>query len=227
MKIVAFTGAGISRESGIKTFRDNDGLWNNFSIEEVATKDAWTKNPQKVLDFYNQRRSEIDTVSPNDAHKYLKKLEEKHDVTIITQNIDDLHERVGSSKILHLHGEMRKMRSDTYEDLIYDYNEDIKMGDKCEQGFQLRPHVVWFGELPYNVEESYQALSDCDLLLIIGTSLNITYTLDMLSSIDEERTEVIYIDPNPDDFMDGITHVTYIKENATRGVKELVEELLQ
>jgi len=227
MKIVAFTGAGISRESGIKTFRDNDGLWNNFSIEEVATKEAWGKNPQKVLNFYNQIRSEIDTVSPNVAHKYLKKLEEKHDVTIITQNIDDLHERAGSSKILHLHGEMRKMRSDTYEDLIYDYDEDIKMGDKCEQGFQLRPHVVWFGEMPFNIEESYQTLSDCDLLLIIGTSLNITYTLDMLSSIDEERTEVIYIDPNPDDFMDGITHVTYIKENATKGVKQLVEELLK
>ena len=227
MKIVAFTGAGISKESGIKTFRDDDGLWNNYSIKDVATLEGWGKNPQKVLDFYNERKSEMSSVEPNKAHRYLSKLEGKHDVTVITQNVDDLHERSGSSNVLHLHGEMKKMRSSEYEDLLYDYNKDIKLGDKCEQGFQLRPHVVFFGENPYNVEESYKALEDCDLLLIIGTSLQITYTLNLLSSIDEEKTEVIYIDPEPDDFMDGITHVTYIKENATTGVGKIVEELLK
>jgi NAD-dependent deacetylase len=227
MKIVAFTGAGISKESGIDTFRDKGGLWDNYSIEEVADINGWKKDKQKVLDFYNLRRSELDKVEPNDAHKYLTKLSEIAELTIITQNVDDLHERSGAKNVLHLHGELRKMRSTINPNLIYEYKKDIKLGDKCEKGSQLRPHVVWFGEMPFNVEESYKALEDCDLLLIIGTTLSITYTLDMLEKVDYDKTSVIYIDPEPSDYLDGLTHVEYIKEPATIGLKKIYEGLVK
>ena len=226
MKIVAFTGAGISKESGIDTYRDKGGLWEKNNPEEVATADGWKKDKKKVLDFYNLLRGKLKDYQPNKAHELLAKLGEKHDLTIITQNVDDLHERAGSKKILHLHGELNKMRS-TGTNRIYDCDKDIHVGSLCPQNHQLRPHLVFFGELPFNVEESYKTLEDCDLLLIIGTSLNITYTLEMLSSINEEKTSVIYIDPNPDDFMDGITEVEYIKKPATEGVAEIYNGLIK
>jgi NAD-dependent deacetylase len=224
MKIVAFTGAGISKESGIDTYRDKGGLWDKYDPDEVATLTGWNKNKNKVLEFYNLLRKKLPNYKPNKAHKYLAELEKKFDVTIITQNVDDLHERAGSKNVLHLHGELNKMRS-TGTNKIYDCTEDIVVGKLCKDNHQLRPHLVFFGEMPFNVEKSYEALQDCDLLLIIGTSLNITYTLDMLESIDEEKTSVIYIDPNPDTFMDGITEVEYIKEPATVGVEKIYNGL--
>ena len=145
-KIAVLTGAGISAESGIKTFRDSDGLWENYSIEEVATFDAWQRNPKLVLDFYNQRRRQLLTCEPNDAHQQLVKLEDKYNVQIITQNVDDLHERAGSATILHLHGELLKVRSTLDENLIYEWHSDLNIGDKCQKGVQLRPHIVWFAE---------------------------------------------------------------------------------
>jgi len=225
MKIVAFTGAGVSKESGINTFRDGDGLWKKYDPEIVSSKVGWKKNREIVIDFYNTVRKEMINKVPNDAHKYLAKLEEYHDVSIITQNVDDLHERAGSTNVIHLHGELNKTQSSLESSITYPYTDDIKIGDKCELGSQIRPHVVLFGELPNNVEKAYEVLKDCDLLLVIGTSLNIIYTISMLESIDEERTTVIYIDPNPSSVLDGVTHVDYIKEPATVGMKIIYDGL--
>jgi len=234
MKITFFTGAGISQESGISTFRDkDDGLWENIDLEKVATTKGWNTNREQLLEFYNQRRRELEKSEPNDAHKIIKSLEDNHDISIITQNIDDLHERAGSSNILHLHGELTKSRGYFYEhktsplDPIYDIGyEDIKEGDFCEEsGSQLRPHVVWFGEMPYNVDESYKELSTTDIFVIVGTSLNITYTLDMLEYVADRDIPIYYIDPSPSEYLDGITEVNYIKEKATNGLKKLVVDL--
>lgn len=234
MKITFFTGAGISQESGISTFRDkNDGLWENIDLESVATLKGWNTNREKLLEFYNERRRELEKSEPNEAHKILKSLEKDHKVSIITQNIDDLHERAGSTNILHLHGELTKSRGYFYEhkssplDPIYDIGyEDIKDGDLCkETGSQLRPHVVWFGEMPYNVEESYKKIMDTDIFVIVGTSLNITYTLDMLNTVADKNIPIYYIDPSPSDYLDGITEVNYIKDTASKGLSKLVENL--
>ena len=145
-KIVILTGAGISAESGINTFRDADGLWEGHDVMDVASPEGWRRNQELVLDFYNQRRRQLKTVVPNAAHLALKELEEQYDVVIVTQNVDDLHERGGSTNIIHLHGELRKVRSTGDEDLIYDWDEDCVLGDRCKKGYQLRPHIVWFGE---------------------------------------------------------------------------------
>tara|TARA_R110000772_G_scaffold5691_2_gene20335 strand:- start:1442 stop:2128 length:687 start_codon:yes stop_codon:yes gene_type:complete len=228
MKIVAFTGAGISVESGVDSFRDKEGIWKKFNVEDYATPGGWKRDKELVLNFYNDMREKCKYTHPNNAHKYLAELEKDHDVTIITQNVDDLHERAGSTNVLHLHGELNKNQSSMNPKLVYENcTEPIKIGDKCEKGSQLRPHVVWFGEMPNNVEESYKALSDCDLLLIVGTSLEITYTIEMLGSIDEENTSVIYIDPNPSDLMDGIMPIEYIREKATVGMKQIYEGLIK
>src|SRR6202795_1940558 len=153
-KIVVFTGSGISAESGLKTFRDSDGLWEGYNIEDVATPRAWRKNPQLVLDFYNMRRKNVAEAKPNAAHLGLAELEKDFDVHIITQNIDDLHERAGSTKVMHLHGEIFKMRSEAYETLVYDIREDILLGHKAEDGAQLRPHIVWFEEAVPMIEQA-------------------------------------------------------------------------
>ncbi|MBL1321965.1 MAG: NAD-dependent deacylase [Methylophaga sp.] len=171
-KIVIFTGAGISAESGLATFRDSNGLWNNYSLEEVATPSAWNRNPKLVLDFYNHRRKEVERASPNSAHESLVELEERYDVTVVTQNVDDLHERAGSSKVIHLHGEITKARSCIDGSILYDIGyEDIKMGDLCELRSQKRPHIVWFGEEILNYEISVQAIKEADKVMVIGTSL--------------------------------------------------------
>jgi NAD-dependent deacetylase len=227
MKIVAFTGAGISVESGVDSYRDKSGIWKKYNVKDYATPAGWKRDRELVLNFYNGMREKCKEVKPNDAHKYLARLEEQHEVTIITQNVDDLHEKAGSTNILHLHGELNKNQSSMNPKLVYENcTEPILIGDKCEKGSQLRPHVVWFGEMPNNVEESYQALQNCDLLLIIGSSLEITYTIEMLGSIDDELTAVIYIDPNPSDYMEGIVPVEYIKEKATVGMKKVYEGLV-
>ena len=228
-KIVVFTGAGVSRESGVLTFRDSvDGLWENHNIDDVCTPSGWKKDREKVLNFYNDRRRQLPTVEPNSAHTGLVKLEDKYDVTIVTQNVDDLHERAGSSKILHLHGELTKARGslsskDTIRDIGYD---DINVGDKCKNGSQVRPHIVWFEEMPFNVEESYDAMIESDVLIIIGTSLMIGYTLNLLSSVSDD-CKIYYIDPQPSRYLDKYgKNVTYIEKPATEGVEFILNELL-
>ena len=203
-KIVVFTGAGVSRESGVLTFRDSvDGLWENHKIDDVCTPSGWKKDREKVLNFYNDRRRQLPTVEPNSAHTGLVKLEEKYDVTIVTQNVDDLHERAGSSKILHLHGELTKARGtlSSKETIVEIGYNDINIGDKCEiTGSQLRPHIVWFEEYPFNVEESHTAIGEADILFIIGTSLNIGYTLQLLANASED-CKIYYIDPEPNEIL--------------------------
>ena len=228
-KIVVFTGAGVSKESGVLTFRDSvDGLWENHNIDDVCTPSGWRKDREKVLNFYNDRRRQLPSVEPNSAHIGLVKLEDKYDVTIVTQNVSDLHERAGSSKILHLHGELTKARGslsskDTIRDIGYD---DINVGDKCPNDSQLRPHIVWFEEYPFNVEESYEAITESDVLIIIGTSLMIGYTLNLLSSVSDD-CKIYYIDPQPSRYLDHSgKDITYIEKPATEGVELILNELL-
>lgn len=167
-KLVVLTGAGISAESGLSTFRDANGLWENHDIMEVASIDGYLRNPKLVQDFYNQRRKQLFEVEPNAAHFFLKELEQDFDVSIITQNVDDLHERAGSSKVIHLHGELRKARSEKNEKLIVDWNNEIKLGDLAEDGNQLRPHIVWFGEMVPEIENAIDEVLTADILMIIG-----------------------------------------------------------
>jgi len=239
-KIVIFTGAGISAESGVQTFRDaKTGLWNNHNIDDVATISGWRKNRELVLNFYNELRTSMPNFEPNDAHKALVELEEEYDVKIITQNVDDLHERAGSKNIIHLHGELTKARGAIYDhksspaDNVIDIGyKEIKIGDKCPlTGSQLRPHIVWFGEYPFGVSEACEAISQCDILLIIGTSLQISYTLDVLnkvkrSTIDNNGCDIYYIDPKPMHYLDnyGLT-VNYVDKKAVEGVREIVNKL--
>src|ERR1700752_2913836 len=170
-KIVVFSGAGMSAESGIKTFRDSGGLWEQYKIEDVATFDAWLKNPALVLDFYNQRRKQVMEAIPNKAHLLVAELQKTHDVQVITQNIDDLHERAGSKKVLHLHGEIMKCRSTCNHHLIYPMKHwQIKLGDKCEEGSQLRPHIVWFGEPVPEMDRAIELTEEADVFLTVATS---------------------------------------------------------
>ncbi|HOH83559.1 MAG TPA: NAD-dependent deacylase [Bacteroidales bacterium] len=223
--IVVLTGAGISAESGIKTFRDSDGLWEEHRIEDVATFDAWKKNRSLVLDFYNQRRRQLATVQPNAAHRALARLEEKFHVQIITQNVDNLHERAGSSNILHLHGELTKARSSLDESLIYDigYN-DIREGDKCSKGSQLRPHIVWFGEAVPNIMTAATLAKHADILLVIGTSL-VVYPAAGLLNYTPSLIPKYYVDPNAAN-TGHFNNLTVIKEKAGTGVPALVKQLL-
>src|SRR5437016_2977911 len=179
--IVVLTGAGISAESGLKTFRDSDGLWMGYNVEDVATPRAWKKDPKLVLDFYNMRRKDVAAASPNAAHIGLAELEKKYDVTIVTQNIDDLHERGGSTKVIHLHGEIFKMRSEFADPFrsfasqkdVYEIKGDINWGDKAEDGFQLRPHIVWFEEPVPLIEEAVRIMTTADIFVLVGTSLQV------------------------------------------------------
>jgi NAD-dependent deacetylase len=225
-RIIVFTGAGVSAESGIQTFRDSDGLWENYKIEDVATPQAWNKNPALVNEFYNLRRKQVLEVQPNAAHKALVKLEKKFDVNIITQNIDDLHERAGSKKVLHLHGEIRKVRSTVKSNLIYDLaGWELKMGDKCELGSQLRPHIVWFGEAVPMMDMAMSLVSVADIFLVIGTSLNVYPAAGLLSYADRSIPKYL-VDPNPQN-IGRIEHLTILAEKAGEGVPKLVEELLK
>ena len=171
--IVVLSGAGISAESGLKTFRDSDGLWMGYDVYEVASPQGWSRNPQLVLDFYNARRKDVAAAFPNAAHTGLAELENDFKVTIITQNIDDLHERAGSTNVLHLHGEIFKMRSVADENVFFDIRADIMLGDVSEDGYQLRPHIVWFGEAVPMMEKATAVLQDCDYFVVVGTSLQV------------------------------------------------------
>lgn len=237
MKIVVFTGAGISQESGIKTFRDSQsGLWNTESIEEVATPSAWRKNRQKVLNFYNERRKELRMVKPNIAHKVLVDMESDYDVTIITQNVDDLHERAGSTEVIHLHGELTKARGSFYdgkcsildENTIRDIGYDsIEIGDMCTySGSQLRPHIVWFDETPFNVDIAKKRIESADVLIIIGTSLSITYTVKLLLNV-KSSAKIFYVDPDPALSLHRDKEVTYITKKASEGIVQVYDALLQ
>lgn len=223
-KLVVLTGAGISAESGLKTFRDSeDGLWNNYDIEDVATLHAWRKNPQLVLDFYNYRRAEVIKAQPNAAHIGLAALEEWFDVTIITQNIDDLHERAGSSNVLHLHGEILKMRSERDSDLIYNIRGDIQWGDKAEDGAQLRPHIVWFGEAVPMMELAADITSKADVFVVIGTSLQVYPAAGLLHVAPAGVPKFVVDKQLP--AVQGISHVISIEAPATVGVQLLTQHL--
>lgn len=223
-RIVVLTGAGISAESGIKTFRDSDGLWENYRVEDVATYEAWKRNPDLVRDFYNQRRRELYNVQPNEGHKQLVRLESRFHVDVITQNIDDLHERAGSSNVLHLHGELKKVRSETDPFDIrelegWELTEDMK----DREGRPLRPFVVWFGEAVPNITPAIELCQQADIMIVIGTSLNV-YPAAGLISYTKAGCEKYLVDPKrPNADLNGIH---FIEQKAGTGVKLVVDELL-
>lgn len=225
-KLVAFTGAGISAESGIKTFRDSGGLWEEFDINEVATPQAWEKNKSLVLDFYNKRRKQVLEAKPNSAHYALIELEKKFDVQIITQNIDDLHERAGSKKVLHLHGEITKSRSTVDPSLIYTIKgNEIKLGDKCEKGSQLRPHIVWFGEMVPLMDTANLIAEKADIFIVVGTSMAV-YPAAGIIDFSPQHIPKYLIDPS-DIKVNGISNLHIIKEKASIGLSTLASELLK
>ncbi|MBS9767198.1 MAG: NAD-dependent deacylase [Flavobacteriaceae bacterium] len=223
-KIVILTGAGISEESGIKTFRDADGLWEGHDVMEVATPEGFDANPALVLDFYNQRRKQLLEVQPNKAHFGIAELEDDYEVQVITQNVDDLHERAGSSSVLHLHGELLKVRSTIDENLIYPWKKDIKIGDVCEKGGQLRPHIVWFGEAVPMFEKAVELTEQADILVIIGTSMQV-YPASSLVNYIKEDIPIYFIDPNPAISENSFPNLTIINKKATEGVQILLEKL--
>lgn len=226
-KIVVLTGAGISAESGIKTFRDADGLWEGHDVMEVASPTGWRKNRELVLDFYNQRRRQLKEVSPNAGHIALKQLEQAYEVIVVTQNVDNLHERAGSSRIIHLHGELTKARSCDNESLVYDWPDDIQLGDKAEDGAQLRPHIVWFGEQVPELENAIHQIQDAHYVIIIGTSMQV-YPAASLVAYAPKDAAIYYVDPKPsiNYELSLLDNLSVIAEPATTGVKTLVEQLL-
>ena len=221
-KIVVLTGAGMSAESGLKTFREADGLWEGHDITEVASPQGFEKNPALVLDFYNQRRRQLLTVDPNSAHIALAGLENNYDVTVITQNIDDLHERAGSTNVVHLHGESLKARSTSHPDLIYNITSDINVGDMCEKKSQLRPHIVWFGESVPMLEKAIEITHLADYLVIIGTSMQVYPAASLVHYI-KPSIPIFFIDPKPSIQGHEFNNLTIIPEKATTGVAILVE----
>jgi NAD-dependent deacetylase len=225
LKLVALTGAGISAESGLRTFRDTDGLWEGYNVYDVATPEAWKRNPDMVQEFYNMRRKNILEAHPNPAHYALAKLEKKYDVTVVTQNIDNLHERAGSSNIIHLHGIITKSQSEQRPDLTYDIDGwELKMGEKCELGSQLRPHVVWFGEPVPMIEMAAVICSTADIFLVVGTSLQV-YPAAGLTEFVPINAQKILIDPNADLAIRG-SNFTVINKKAGEGLPDLADQLL-
>ena len=223
-KIVVLTGAGMSAESGIKTFRDIGGLWEEYDIMEVASPQGWQKHPEVVLEFYNQRRKQLLECKPNAGHIILAELEKYFDVDIITQNVDDLHERAGSKNVLHLHGELRKVRSTGDPNLVYELDGwEIKLGDTCEKGYQLRPHVVWFGESVPNIPKAEKICQAADIFLIVGTSLNVYPAAGLMYAV-PSGIPVYYIDPHPAPTSDNII---VIPQKASDGLKKIQEMLLK
>lgn len=225
-KVVVLTGAGISAESGIKTFRDADGLWEGHDVMEVASYDGWLKNKALVLDFYNQRRRQLHEVNPNLGHLTLAELEQDFDVHIITQNVDNLHEQAGSKKVLHLHGELLKVQSDHPHTIeIINWNDDLVLGDVDSKGIQLRPHIVWFGEAVPALDEAVNIVKQADILVVVGTSLQV-YPAAGLLHYAQRNIPVFYIDPRPATIYDLQNKLEVITMNATEGVPLLREKLL-
>lgn len=222
-KLVVLTGAGISAESGLKTFRDSDGLWEGYNIEDVATPRAWRKNPKLVLDFYNYRRDDVAKAEPNAAHFGLAGLQDKFDVCIVTQNIDDLHERAGARNVLHLHGEILKMRSEINESLIYDIKGDMKIGDKAEDGAQLRPHIVWFEEPVPMIEDAIRVVRAAEIFVVVGTSLVVYPAAGLINYAQWEIPKFIIDKRIP--YTSSVHNIIPIEKPATEGVKELISLL--
>ena len=224
-KIVVFSGAGMSAESGLKTFRDSNGLWEEYRIEDVATPEAWQKNKPLVLKFYNERLKQVVDTKPNKGHLILTELQKHFDVQIITQNVDDLHERAGSKKVLHLHGEIRKMRSSVDEELVYPIKKhEIKLGELCEKGSQLRPHIVWFGEMVPEMENAISMIAQADIVITVGTSL-LVYPAAGLINYAAPNAVKYLVDPgNFDNAV--LQNVKHIKKVASIGLEELQKTLL-
>lgn len=224
-KVVVLTGAGMSADSGLKTFRGSDGLWEGHDIRKVATPQAWQRDKELVLEFYNQRRKQEHSVDPNEGHKALAQLEEAYDVTIVTQNVDSLHERAGSTDVLHLHGQLSKVRSEKDPSLIYDIGGDtIDVGDTAEDGAQLRPHVVWFGEPVPNMEKAATIVPRADILIVIGTSL-VVYPAAGLVDLASDKIPKYVIDPAFPELRD-LAKWEHVKKRAAEGTPGLVEKLL-
>jgi NAD-dependent deacetylase len=221
--LVVLTGAGISAESGLKTFRDSDGLWEGHNVYDVASPIGWTNNPQLILDFYNMRRMDVAKANPNTAHYCLKKLEEKYAVTIITQNIDDLHERAGSKNVLHLHGEITKCRSITNVAKTFPYSKDIKLGDLAHDGGQLRPHIVWFGEAVPMMDMAISIASTADIFIVIGTSLQVYPAASLIDYVPRDCKKYI-IDKNIPNV--GINDFFVIEKPASKGMQEMLTLLM-
>lgn len=222
--IVILSGAGMSAESGISTFRDANGLWENHPIEEVATPEGFEKNPELVLEFYNARRAQLWEVEPNEGHQLIAKLETKYKVSVVTQNVDDLHERAGSSSVLHLHGELRKARSTGVSSSVVKWTGDLKLGDTCKNGFQLRPHIVWFGEAVSAMDEAIEIVHTADIVIVIGTSLQV-YPAAGLMNYAPADCKVFYVDPSPSIGSD--KRVEVIAKTATAGMQEICFRLEQ
>jgi len=218
--IVVLTGAGISAESGLKTFRDNDGLWMGYNVYEVASPEGWEKDPDMVLDFYNMRRRDVAAAQPNDAHIGLTELEKDYDVTIITQNIDDLHERAGSTNVIHLHGEIFRMRSVNDEEKIYEIRGDIKLGDVDGRGYQLRPHIVWFGEPVPMIESAAEVASRADIFVVVGTSLQVYPAAGLIQYAPSHAVKYIIDKKIP--YVNEYPNMVLIEKPATEGVRELL-----
>lgn len=225
-KLVVLTGAGVSAESGISTFRDSDGLWEQHKVEDVASIEGWYRNPALVLDFYNARRAQLPAVKPNAAHLEIASLENEYDVTVVTQNVDNLHERAGSTRIIHLHGELTKVRPENCcnemdgfsEETVFDIGSGaVHVGDLAPNGAQLRPHIVWFGEAVPKIEAAIDAVEAADILLIVGTSLQV-YPAAGLYAYAKAGTPIYIIDPKDVPVRDG--RITHIKDVATRGMEE-------
>ena len=222
-RLVILTGAGMSQESGIRTFRDSDGLWEEYRVEEVATPEAWHKNPELVQRFYNERRKQLLNCEPNAGHIGIAELEKHFDVSIITQNIDDLHERAGSTNVIHLHGELKKARSSVDPSLIYDIDGwELKMGQKCQKGNQLRPHIVWFGEAVPAIEEAAVKSAAADIFFIVGTSLSVYPAAGLLGYV-PKQVPVFLIDSKPT--VRSSEHVQVFAEPAGTGIPMCIEHL--
>ena len=218
--IVVLTGAGMSAESGLKTFRDADGLWEGHDVMEVASPQGFATNPELVLDFYNQRRRQLLKVEPNAAHYALAELEKEYNITIVTQNVDDLHERAGSTNVIHLHGELFKVRSVYDEFDVQDWKTDLVLGDMCSKGYQLRPNIVWFGEAVPMIPQAISICETSDVLVIIGTSMQVYPAASLMHYVRPE-TKIYYIDPKP--AMESNSQITVIEENATVGVMKFIQ----
>ncbi|MDN3643712.1 NAD-dependent deacylase [Lutimonas halocynthiae] len=220
-KLVVLTGAGMSAESGINTFRDADGLWEGHNVMDVASPEGWYRDQDLVLDFYNQRRKQLLEVEPNYGHESLAQLQATHQVKIVTQNVDDLHERAGSKNVLHLHGELRKVRSTLNEELVYSWEDDLNKGDLCELNSQLRPHIVWFGEAVPMLERAIEITAEADMLLIIGTSMQVYPAASLINYI-KSQVPIYFIDPRPAINSSAFENLTIIPEKATIGMEKFM-----
>ena len=221
-KIVVLTGAGISADSGLRTFRDTDGLWEGYKVEEVCTPEAFARNPQLVIDFYNERRRQAQAAEPNAAHRALAELEKYYQVQIVTQNVDDLHERAGSSTVLHLHGELNKARSSADENYVVEWTGDQSVNDTDPQGYPMRPHIVWFGEAVPLIETAARWVSQADKVLVVGTSMQVYPAAGLLEYAPYEAERYL-VDPRPPK---GLANISIIEAKAKDGVPQLVDKLI-